>query len=144
MVHFDASLEDEAQMNEAIDHDEWKILYDAVRSVCTKYGTEDPYGKGDYWVVDDDWGGVSQKLVVSTPAFLKPKLVAELADCIAKTQLYGAQILVVLELNVSGEKLPPMMGLLIDSQGATQEWDLAQIRAKVGPNFYTDPDQFNS
>lgn len=125
-------------MNEVIDHDEWKILYDAVRSVCANHGAEDPYGKGDYWVVDDNWGGVSQKLVVSSPAFLTPRLVAELADCIARTQLYGAQIFVVLELNVPDGKLPPMMGLLIDSQGATEEWDLAQVRRQVGQSFYTD------
>lgn len=125
-------------MNEAIDHNEWKLLYEAVRAVCAKHGTEDPYGKGDYWVVDDNWGGVSQKLVVSSPTFLTPTLVAQLADCIARTQLYGAQILVGLELNVPGGKLPLMMGLMIDSQGATEEWNLAQIRAQVGEDFYTD------
>ncbi|MCE2947780.1 MAG: hypothetical protein ACK515_01700 [bacterium] len=125
-------------MNEDIDHDEWKVLYDAVQAVCAKYGTEDPYGTGDYWLVDDNWGGVSQKLVVSSPSFLTPALVAELAACIEKTQLYGAQILVALELNASAGKLPPMMGLLIGSQGATEEWDLAQIRAEVGEAFYTD------
>ncbi|MES2927924.1 MAG: hypothetical protein V4843_13955 [Pseudomonadota bacterium] len=125
-------------MNEEIDRDEWKVLYDAVHAVCAKYGTEDPYGGGDYWLVDDNWGGVSQKLVVSSPTFLTPALVAELAACIEKTQLYGAQILVALELNAPAGKLPPMMGLLIDSQGATEEWDLAQIRAQVGETFYTD------
>ena len=125
-------------MNEPIDHFEWKLLYDAVRAVCAKHGTEDPYGTGDYWVVDDDWGGVSQKLVVSSSNFLTPTLVAELADCIASLRLYGAQILVALELNVPSGKLPPMMGLMIDSQGATEEWDLVQIRELVGADFYTE------
>lgn len=125
-------------MNEAIDHEEWKILYDAVRVICAKYGEENPYGKGDFWLVDDDWGGVSQKLVVSSAGFLTPKLVKELSECIALTRLYGAQIFVVLEFELPEGKLPPMMGLLIDSEGATEEWDLPQIRQLVGQNFYTD------
>ncbi|MES2280546.1 MAG: hypothetical protein V4542_03960 [Pseudomonadota bacterium] len=125
-------------MNEAIDHAEWRTLYDAIRVVCAKHGTEDPYGKGDYWVVDDNWGGVSQKLVVSSPSFLTPKLVEELADCISDKKLYGAQILVALELKTADGRLAPMMGLLIDSQGATEEWDLASIRKQVGEDFYTD------
>jgi hypothetical protein len=125
-------------MNEKIDHDEWQILYDAVRSVCARYGKEDPFGKGDYWVIDDNWGGVTQKIAVNSSKFLSPKLVAELADCIAKTKLYGAQIVVALDLETPNEKLPPMMGLLIDSAGATEEWDLPAIRKKLGDDFYTN------
>ena len=125
-------------MNEQIDHDEWKILYDAVREVCARYGKEDPFGKGDFWVIDDDWGGVTQKIAVYSPRFLSPKLVAELSNCIEKTGLYGAQIVVALDLEIPNEKLPPMMGLLIDSVGATEEWDLQAIRQKVGSDFYTD------
>ena len=125
-------------MNESIGDEEWKVVYDAIREVCGRHGTEDPYGKGDYWVVDDNWGGVSQKLVVSSPKFLTPKLVAELADCIARTKLYGAQVLVALDFNLPGKKLPPMMGLMIDSQGATEHWDLESIRQQVGQDFYTN------
>ncbi len=125
-------------MNKEIDRDEWKTLYDAVHAVCGKHGIEDPYGAGDYWLVDDNWGGVSQKLVVSSPTFLTPALVADLAACIENTQLYGAQILVALELNMPTGRLQPMMGLMIDSQGATEEWDLARLRAQIGKAFYTD------
>lgn len=125
-------------MNKDIDHEEWKILYDAIRETCARYGKEDPFGKADYWLVDDDWGGVSQKLVVSSPSFLTPKLVKELSECITKTELYGAQIFVILEFELSEGKLPPMMGLLIDSQGAIEEWDLPLIRQQVARDFYTD------
>ena len=125
-------------MNEKIDHDEWKILYDAVREVCSRHGKEDPFGNGDYWVIDDDWGGVTQKIAVYSASFLSPKLVIELASCIEKTGLYGAQIVVALDLEIPDEKLQPMMGLSIDSAGATEEWDLQAIRQKVGSDFYTD------
>jgi hypothetical protein len=59
------------EMSKKQPRDEWTILYNAVRDVCKKFGHEDPYGHGDYWVVDDNWGGVSQKIVVATPNFLK-------------------------------------------------------------------------
>jgi hypothetical protein len=127
-------------MNRSIDQKEWEILYNALRTVCAKHGTEDPFGNGDYWIVDDNWGGVTQKLVVSSPRFLTPKLVTEITNCIASTGLLGAQVIVALDLNIRGDKLSPM-GLIIDAHSAIEEWDIDLIRKRVGPDFFRESGQ---
>ena len=125
-------------MNKSIDQEEWEILYQAICTVCARHGKEDPYGNGDYWVVDDCWGGVTQKIVISSPRFLTPQLVTEISKCITETGLLGAQVIVALDLNLPGGKLPPM-GMIIDSHGAIEQWDLDLIRKRVGQDFYREP-----
>lgn len=124
--------------NKASEQNEWDILYQALREVCAKYGVENPYGDGDYWIVDDNWGSATQKLIVFSPKFLKPALVAEISQCIAHTRLLGAQVIVALDFKGTVEKLPPM-GLIVDSCGATEQWDIDLIRRRVGEDFYTEP-----
>jgi hypothetical protein len=34
----------------------WGILYDRVSEVLRQFGTEDPFGKADYLLVDDNYG----------------------------------------------------------------------------------------
>ena len=120
------------------DRDEWLTLYNAVRAVCARHGIEDPFGDADFWVVDDNWGGVTQKIIVSSAKFLTPQLVRQLSQCIIDTQLQGAQIIVILEIRYRKSRLPKMMGLLIGSQGATEEWDIDLLRSKLGNEFYRD------
>lgn len=120
-------------MNEEIDRKEWTLLNDAVRATCAKYGKEDSLGTKDFWISDDCRGGVSQKLVMTSPDSVRPKLISDLEDCISKNNLYGAQIMVILAF------IAPEMGLLIvDAKGATEEWNLAALRERYGKNFYTD------
>ncbi|MBQ5939014.1 MULTISPECIES: hypothetical protein [unclassified Massilia] len=127
-------------MNKSIDQKEWEILYHALRAVCARHGKEDPFGNSDYWVVDDCWGGVTQKIVVTSPCFLTPELVDEISNCVRDTGLWGAQVVVSLDFNLPGEKLPPM-GLIVDAQGVIEQWDLDSIRKRVGGDFYRRPGQ---
>jgi hypothetical protein len=125
-------------MSELTDQEEWELLYKALCAVCAAHGEENPYGNGDFWVVDDCWGGVTQKIVVSSPRFLTPQLVAEISECIIATGLLGAQVVVALDFNLPGEKLP-QMGMIVDSHGAIEQWDLELIRKRVGQDFYREP-----
>ena len=57
-------------------HDEkWKDLYLSLGEVLSQFGREDPYGNGDYWLVDDDYGDTAHKVCVSRIAFLSPELI---------------------------------------------------------------------
>ena len=136
MAHY-VPIEGLVQMNEQIDHDEWQILNSAVNVICARHGKHDPFGHGDYFVSDNNWGGVTQTLLVNSVDFLTPKLVSELSNCIAVTQLFGAQIFVVLDI----KNLEPKVSLIIDSQGATEEWDLPEIRQYFDNSFYTNKNQ---
>ena len=48
---------------------EWEALYDKLRMALAEDGKNDPYGEGDYWIVDDDWGGYHQKVCITNPKF---------------------------------------------------------------------------
>lgn len=125
------------EMSKKYSQDEWTILYNAVSEVCKKFGKEDPYGHGDYWVVDDNWGGASQKIIVATPKFLKKKLVSELSEAIKKTNLLGAEIVIALDMDLPRGKINNM-GLIVDSQGVIEQWDIERIREIAGSDFYSE------
>jgi len=125
-------------MNKSNDQKEWAVLHQALCEVCAKHGTEDPFGDGDYWVVDDCWGDVTQKLVVTSPGFLTPGLVRDISKCIASTGLLHAQVVVSLEFDLPGEPLLPT-GLFVTACGSLEEWDIEMIRKRVGENFYREP-----
>lgn len=122
-------------MNEDIARKEWRLLYDAVRATCSKYGKEDSLGTKDFWISDDNWGGVTQTILVTSPYFVCPKLISDLADCITKNKLYGAQIMVILAF-----ASPDMALLIVGSNGATEEWNLDALRERYGKKFYIDKD----
>jgi hypothetical protein len=49
--------------------EEWEALYSELLTLLAQFGRNDPFGDGDYWLVDDDWGGHRQKVCVSSPTF---------------------------------------------------------------------------
>lgn len=123
-------------MSESDNREEWKMHYAVVRRMCERYGREDASGCGDFWVSDDNWGGVTQRIIVHSPTFLRPKLVRELVEYLRSNEYYGVMIEVIIDLNFEDQKLPPMMGLVIDMQSGEEHWDLPAIRQKIG-NFFT-------
>ncbi len=123
-------------MNYPVDIEEWQRLYKAVRAVCSEHGKEDPFGGGDFWVVDDCWGGVSQKLIVTNPVFLTRELVSKLSGCIRRLGLLGAEIVVALEGADKGVT-DGGSGLVVHSAGFEGYWDIAALRSKYGNSFFT-------
>ena len=47
----------------------WEALYDALLDVLSSLGTNHPDGEGDFWIVDDDWGGNLHKVCITEPDF---------------------------------------------------------------------------
>jgi hypothetical protein len=41
---------------------DWQLLHDAITGVLDLYGLKDPFRKGDYWLLDENWGRYSQQL----------------------------------------------------------------------------------
>ena len=122
-------------MDDLTDAEEWRRLYECVRAACLQYGTEDAFGHGDFWVVDDCWGGVGQKVVVTNPLFITRRLVAELSACIVRLGLLGAEIVVALETG-DGKTEDEAAGLVVHSAGFVEYWDLQALRAKYGNTFF--------
>ena len=43
---------------------EWRVLHDRITELLDRFGKKDPFGNGDCWLVDEDWGSYRQKLEV--------------------------------------------------------------------------------
>lgn len=41
---------------------DWQLLHDAITGVLDLYGVKDPFRRGDYWLLDENWGRYSQQL----------------------------------------------------------------------------------
>ena len=113
-------------MNEDVRSDEWQALYDALHSALAPLGTEDAYGKGDYWLVDDDYGDTTQKLCVWRPSFLQPSLIHLFQKTLGGYTRW--RLMVQLEVEVDGQ--------LDTSNGFTVYPD------KVEPHWVSSADVF--
>jgi hypothetical protein len=49
---------------------DWEALYGRLLEVLTEFGKNGPLGaEGDYWLIDDDWGGLHHKIEVVSADF---------------------------------------------------------------------------
>lgn len=88
----------------------WSELYDGILAVMQKYGTEDPCARGDFFVLDDNWGGPEQRVEINTLSLLRPQIVKELQSTL---RAYPGWKIVV-AVDVPGQEgLWPPMGLVI-------------------------------
>jgi hypothetical protein len=62
---------------------EWQVLHDRITEVLNKYGRKDAFGKGDYWLLDDNWGRHQQQLEIQNLNLLKPHIVKSLQALLA-------------------------------------------------------------
>lgn len=103
---------------------QWASLYGELSKSLGLLGTENAFGEGDYWIVDDDYGDTAHKLCVHKIAFLRPKLVAAIQAALKPFPDW--RVLVQLEAESDGTPLPPE-GLVIYSDHVEQHWDQARF-----------------
>jgi hypothetical protein len=89
---------------------EWQVLHDRITKLLDQFGKKDPFGRGDYWLVDDDWGDYRQKLEVQTLSLLQPRVIKLL-----QAQLAGySDWEIMFRVDVVGKENEwPAMGLII-------------------------------
>lgn len=99
---------------------EWSSLYAAVRTQLRVLGTEDPYGNGEFWVVDDDYGDLSLKVCVHRKAFLTHSFLATVQATLASHPNW--RVVVQIEFPVEGVE-PNSTGFVIHSDRVEEHWD---------------------
>ena len=59
---------------------EWSELYHSIQKVLRRNGTEHFAGRGDYWLVEDNWGpeSYSQRVLVFSFKMIRPDIVRSL------------------------------------------------------------------
>lgn len=129
-------------MSRETEAQEWRTLNTAVNSVCAKFGkASSNRGRQDYWVSDDQWGGVTQRVHIYNPRMLTRTLMTELARSIRQAKLLGAQIEVLVDFTANGAASHDFLkGMLIVHAGGCDEVmiDIQALRNHFGPWFYTN------
>jgi hypothetical protein len=88
----------------------WSDLYKRVRAVLARYGKEDAFGRGDFLLVDDNYGWRRQIVNIFTLKMLNAEIIAELRALLDKLPDWE----IVYAVDVPGkEKEWPSMGVTI-------------------------------
>src|SRR5215831_7870565 len=120
-------------INEGTRHYEWEALYAELRAVLAFFGRENPYGDGDFWIVDDDWGGYQHKICVNQLSFLSRDVAKAVQQVIAK---YVSPWEIVIALDFPDPSRPPGgEGILVRKSAIEQHWDAARLSQKYGSQF---------
>ena len=61
----------------------WRALYEAISALLDRFGRLYENGKGDYWIVDDDWGWYVQKVELQHLDLLRPHVIKALQALLA-------------------------------------------------------------
>lgn len=114
---------------------EWASLYTALRSVLVRHGRECPFGEnGDFWLVDDDWGGKLQKVYVFKMRFLAPSLVADIQSLLLNSFREWGVLFALDVKNSDGEKSAPE-GIIVFASSVERHWQENELRKLFGPDF---------
>ncbi|MCW5574773.1 MAG: hypothetical protein KIT13_01645 [Burkholderiales bacterium] len=112
---------------------EWFALYEELRSVLATFGREDPYGKGDFWLVEDDYGGYTHKVCVTRLPFLTGAVAAAVQRTIAK---YPSPWEVVIALDYPDPSRPiEGEGVLVRRSKVEQQWNPERLISRYGEDF---------
>lgn len=88
----------------------WRALYEAISILLSRFGRLYDNGKGDYWIVDDDWGWYVQKVELQNLDLLRPDVIKALQALLADYPDW----LITVQVDVPDKTgIWPRMGLLV-------------------------------
>jgi hypothetical protein len=109
------------------------LAYEALISVLRKFGKNDPFGEGDFWLVDDNWGDWTQKLTVNNIGVLTREFVDQLKQVMV--QFSAWRLMVTLEVALPCGKNVPPDGLIISGASIEEHWDKNALQTVLGSDF---------
>jgi hypothetical protein len=113
--------------------DEWQALYAELRTLLAMYGREDPYGEGDFWLVDDDWGGPQQKVCMFNASFITPALCRQVQGLLGK-YLQAWKVIFAFD-KPDPRRHPEDLGLTVTKSGIEEHWDAQRMAGAFGAEF---------
>lgn len=117
----------------AIQEQQWLVLHDRITEVLDRFGRKDAFGKGDYWLVDDNWGWYRQQVEIQNLDLLKPQVVRRLQAVLAEYPDWD----ITVRVDVPGtEERWPGMGLVIYHDEIVDELRREFLPAEFGEIRY--------
>lgn len=103
---------------------EWQLLYDQILEVLRQFGEENPYGHGDYWVLDDNWGIQQHKVELHSLQLPRPDAVKMLQTLLLAYPEWD----IMIGMDIPGKETWPPMGLII-CDNEIIDWSAARVFA---------------
>jgi hypothetical protein len=117
----------------AVKSEEWRVLYGRILARLEKHGTNDAFGKGGFFLVDDEVGEPGHKLEILQPEALTRDLLRDLQDCLAGLQNEWYVILTLHFDRVNPDLDPGMIAVWKDR--IDEAIDREQLKRALGPRF---------
>jgi hypothetical protein len=112
---------------------ETQALYDELGELLAQHGKSDPFGNGDFWIVEDKWGSLSHVVCIFNISFLTPQLAMEVQRLLQGKFPSGRvqfQIEVV-EPNIE----IPLPGIRILANEIVEDWSRRKMQSIFGNGF---------
>jgi len=89
---------------------EWGELYDRISALLQQFGRVNPLRKGDYWLVNENWGIHQHKLEIQNLRLIGTDVIKSLQKILGKFPDWE----IIVAVDIPGkEELWPSMGLTI-------------------------------
>ena len=119
----------EAQINE------WRSLYNDILMILERHGKNDACGEGDFWLLDDNWGGGPHRLYIFNISIVTRELVDEFMKLLSTEKHAGWEMMLILDLkSPTGEEIPPE-GLFVRGNFVEEFWNKEKLKALFGEKF---------
>ena len=112
---------------------EWEALYEELGALLEKRGTQDPYGHGDFWIVDDNYGTPQHKVCVTRISFLTRPLAVEVQRVLRKYSL-AWEVLFSLD-KAELRPTPEDLGVLVRKSDIQEHWNTKRMQKAFGKEF---------
>jgi hypothetical protein len=118
----------------AIQLKEWDALYCELQDALSKFGREDAFGDGDYWIVDDNYSSPQHKVCVHQVSFITLPMVTAVQRLLRGRQLRW-EVLVVFDFH-DPQRHPDDHGLTITAHQVVEHLSQDRMRKTYGTAFH--------
>lgn len=109
----------------------WTECYQTLHRELMKLGTESPFGDGDFWLVDEDYGAFDQKICVFQAAFLNKVLIRSIQSVLVR-DFQNWRVFIVLEIRRLLEVPHEEGGLIVTATKVEEHWEKSEIERILG------------
>ncbi|HKC45205.1 MAG TPA: hypothetical protein VKC64_15360 [Burkholderiales bacterium] len=116
---------------------QWGELYAQLKSLLLSHGKESPFGRADFWLIDDNWGGNLHKVSVFDIGFLTPEFVEKVQNLLRRPPFENWGVMFALELEHHGEPVRtiPPGGIVVYVDRIDETWDRERLKILFGSSF---------
>jgi hypothetical protein len=107
-------------------------LFDELVPLFAAHGTDNAFGKGDYYLLDYDWAPLSHKIYINDIEFLTPNLVKEVQQVLKR---FSACVLwMQIDAQAPGVDVP-REGIIVHADRVEEHWNRDTLRAIFKDKF---------